>query len=69
MIMGANIGTSVTSTIVAIGHIGNRREYEKAVAGASVHDFFNIITVIILFTVEITTGALSSSAGWLAGLL
>ncbi|MFK7925553.1 MAG: Na/Pi symporter [Bacteroidia bacterium] len=66
LIMGANIGTSVTSTIVAMGHIGNRKEYEKAVAGASVHDFFNIITVIILFTLEMTTHALSGSAIWLS---
>ncbi|MEM6802259.1 MAG: Na/Pi symporter [Bacteroidota bacterium] len=66
MIMGANIGTSVTSTIVSLGHIGNREEYKRAVAGASVHDFFNIITVIVVFTIEMLTGALSSSALWLA---
>ncbi|WNJ19998.1 Na/Pi symporter [Pontibacter sp. G13] len=67
MIMGANIGTSVTSTIVAMGHITNREEYKKAVAGACVHDFFNIITVIILFTVETTTHMLSDAAIYLAG--
>ncbi|MEL6250499.1 MAG: Na/Pi symporter [Bacteroidota bacterium] len=66
MIMGANIGTSVTSTIVSLGHIGNREEYKRAVAGASVHDFFNILTVIVVFTIEMLTGALSSSALWLA---
>lgn len=62
MIMGANIGTSVTSTIVSLGHIGDRDEYPKAVAAATVHDFFNIITVSVLFTLEVTTGILSSSA-------
>jgi len=66
MIMGANIGTSVTSTIVSLGHITNREEYKRAVAGASVHDFFNIITVLIVFSIEIMTGALSTSALWLA---
>lgn len=69
MIMGANIGTSVTSTIVSLGHIGNREEYQKAVAGASVHDFFNIITVVILFTLETTTHALSGISGWMAELV
>lgn len=69
MIMGANIGTSVTSTIVSLGHIGNKEEYKRAVAGASVHDFFNIITVIIVFTIEITTGALSSASLWLAEVI
>ena len=43
MIMGANIGTAVTSTIVSLGHIGNRDEFEGAVSGASVHDFFQYI--------------------------
>lgn len=66
LIMGANIGTSVTSTIVSLGHIGNKEEYKRAVAGASVHDFFNIITVLVVFTLEVTTGILSSSALWLA---
>ncbi len=66
MIMGANIGTSVTSTIVSLGHIGNRSEYQKAISAATVHDFFNIITVIILFILEISTGALSAAATGLA---
>ena len=69
MIMGANIGTSVTSTIVSLGHIGNREEYQRAIAGASVHDFFNIITVLVLFTLEMTTGLLAKTSSWLAGIV
>lgn len=68
MIMGANIGTSVTSTIVSLGHIGNKTEYQRAISAATVHDFFNIITVFLLFTLEITTGALSTTATTLADL-
>ena len=40
MIMGANIGTSVTSTIVALGHVPKRIEFQKAISSATVHDFF-----------------------------
>lgn len=69
IIMGANIGTSVTSTIVAIGHIGNRNEYRKAIAAATVHDFFNLITVVILFPLEMMFGILSRPAAALADLL
>ena len=69
MIMGANIGTSVTSTIVSLGHIGNRKEYQRAMAGATVHDFFNIITVIVLFTLEMTTGILANVSTWLANTI
>ena len=66
MIMGANIGTSVTSTIISLGHIGNKKEYRKAIAAATVHDFFNIITVLILLPLELIFGLLSDSAIFLA---
>lgn len=54
-IMGANIGTAVTSTIVALGYISNRDEFELAVAGSTLHGLFNILTAGILFVVELTT--------------
>lgn len=55
MIMGANIGTSVTSTIVAMGQLGDGDELERAFAGATVHDMFNFLTVFILLPVEAST--------------
>lgn len=76
MIMGANLGTSVTNTIVSLGHIKNRDHFEKAFAAATVHDFFNILTVLVLLPLELMFGfiekmALSSSNylyGNIAGL-
>lgn len=68
MIMGANIGTSVTSTIVALGHVPRRTEFQKAISSATVHDFFNLLVVAILFPVEYFTGALSSAGATLAHL-
>lgn len=58
MIMGANIGTSVTNTIVSMGFLGNGDELERAFAGATVHDCFNFLTVAILLPVEAATGLL-----------
>lgn len=55
MLMGANIGTSVTNTLVAMTQIGNREEFERAFAAATVHDMFNWSTVILLFTIEVCT--------------
>ena len=49
IIMGSNIGTTVTNVIVSLGLIGNKEEFRRAFAGATMHDFFNIMTVIILF--------------------
>ena len=69
MVMGANIGTSVTSTIIALGYIGNRKEYQKAIAGATLHDLFNIITAILLLGLELGFGLLSYSADWLASFI
>eukprot|EP00322_Chrysochromulina_rotalis_P000819 CAMPEP_0115868098 /NCGR_PEP_ID=MMETSP0287-20121206/21113_1 /TAXON_ID=412157 /ORGANISM="Chrysochromulina rotalis, Strain UIO044" /LENGTH=555 /DNA_ID=CAMNT_0003322733 /DNA_START=78 /DNA_END=1745 /DNA_ORIENTATION=- len=58
LIMGANIGTSVTSTIVAMGQIGQVDEFQRAFAAATVHDMFNFLTVAILLPTEAATGVL-----------
>lgn len=69
MIMGANIGTSVTSTIISLGHIGKRQEFRKAVAAATVHDFFNIITVLVVLPLEYFFGVLSTTSIYFAELI
>lgn len=56
IIMGANIGTTVTNTLVSLGHVGRRGEFRKAIAAATVHDFFNLICVSIMFPLELITG-------------
>lgn len=66
IIMGANIGTSVTNTIVSLGHMGNREEFRRAYGGAVVHDVFNWLTVLVLLPIELATGFLRRSATWLA---
>ena len=43
IIMGANIGTSITNIIVSLGHIRNDVEFKRAFSASVVHDFFNII--------------------------
>lgn len=58
IIMGANIGTSVTSTIVAMGQMGDGDQLERAFAGATVHDMFNFMTVGVLLPLEWATGYL-----------
>lgn len=59
IIMGANIGTTVTNTLVALGQITWRQEFRRAFAAATVHDFFNLLTVLVLFPLEITFGYLT----------
>lgn len=68
-IMGANIGTSITNTIVAMGHIINKNEFRRAFSASIVHDFFNVLIVLLLFPLQWATGFLSNSANWLASLI
>jgi solute carrier family 34 (sodium-dependent phosphate cotransporter) len=65
MVMGANIGTSVTNTIVSLGLVSNRDEFRKAFEVATVHDFFNLIVVLILFPLELYLHLLERSATWI----
>ena len=62
MIMGANIGTTVTNTLVSLGSIRQSDEFKRAFAAATVHDFFNLLAVAILLPIELLTGALSNIA-------
>lgn len=66
IVMGANVGTSVTNTIVSLGHIARKDEFERAMGAATVHDFFNLISVAIFFPLELATGFLSKAARGLA---
>ena len=66
MIMGANVGTTVTNTIVSLGHIAQGAEFRRAFAAATVHDFFNLMAVAILFPLEWATGFLSYASVFLA---
>ena len=69
MIMGANIGTTVTNTVVSLAHMGRREEFFRAFSVATCHDFFNFITVAVLLPLEITTGYLRRAAVMLASTL
>lgn len=66
MVMGANIGTTVTNTIVSLAHMGRPDEFRRAFAAATCHDFFNFLAVLVLLPIEISTGYLQKSAHYLA---
>ena len=65
MVMGANLGTTVTNTLASLGHMRRDMEFRRAFAAATVHDFFNILAVIVFLPLELATGYLSSTAGWI----
>ncbi|GEK09060.1 Na/Pi symporter [Pseudoalteromonas sp. SCSIO 43201] len=66
MVMGANIGTTITNTLVSIGHIRSKEEFKRAFAASTVHDFFNLLAVVIFLPLEIMFGILEKFASSLA---
>jgi sodium-dependent phosphate cotransporter len=66
MVMGANIGTTVTNTLVSLGHIRHSSEFQRAFAAATVHDFFNVLAVAVLLPIEILFGVISGIAEWIS---
>lgn len=68
MMMGANIGTSITNTIVSLGHVSDKREFQRAFNAATIHDFFNVFAVLIFLPLEIMFGMLETLSGAMVSL-
>ncbi len=68
IVMGANIGTSVTNVLVSMGHLRVKSELERAFSAAVVHDMFNILTVLVLLPLQIIFNVLGRSASFLASV-
>ncbi len=62
MVMGANIGTTVTNTLVSLGHVRHSSEFKRAFAAATVHDFFNVLAVAVILPLEVLFGLVSRVA-------
>lgn len=69
MVMGANIGTTVTNTLVSLAHMGRKQEFYRAFSVATCHDFFNFMAVLLLLPLELATGYLQKTATAITGLL
>ena len=63
MVMGANVGTTVTNTIVSFGHVKRPGEFRNAFAAATVHDFFNLLSILIFLPLELAFGILEKLSG------
>lgn len=62
MVMGANIGTTVTNTLASLGHVRQSAYFERALAAATMHDYFNVLSVAVLLPLEIAFGVVSRIA-------
>lgn len=66
IVMGANIGTTVTCVLVSLGQIGKRREFRRAFSASLVHDMFNLSAVALLFPLNWKFGIIEKPANWIA---
>ncbi|MEN8132334.1 MAG: Na/Pi symporter [Pseudomonadota bacterium] len=69
MVMGANIGTTITNTLVSLGHIRSKDEFRRAFSAATVHDFFNLLGVVIFLPLEMAFGLLEKASLFIANLV
>lgn len=68
ILMGANVGTTMTSTLVSLGAAVDREQFRRAFSAASVHDMYNLLAVIIFLPLELMFGLLARVGTWFAGL-
>jgi sodium-dependent phosphate cotransporter len=69
VIMGANIGTSITGLLVSLGRVRHRDEFKRSLAAASCHDFFNVLSVILFFPLELKFRIISGPVTRIAAAL
>ena len=62
IIMGANVGTSVTNLLVSLSHSTKNGEFKKAFSVAVVHDIFNVLTLLVIFPLEMAFHLIEKSA-------
>lgn len=65
MVMGANVGTTVTNLIVSMAHITRGDEFKRAFAGSVVHDFFNLCAVVVLLPLQAYFNIIGASSLYL----
>ena len=53
MIMGSNMGTTLTSSIVSLGQVAEPEDFRRAYAAATIHDGFNLLSILIFFPLEL----------------
>jgi len=62
MVLGANLGTTITNTIVAFGikRGMTTEEFKSTIPGVIVDDVYEVLTISLLFTLELATGFLGN---------
>ena len=65
IVMGANLGTTITNTLVSLGYIGEDEDFERGFAAATIHDCFNLLALLLFFPLEWLLHPLERLSQWL----
>lgn len=68
IIMGANLGTSVTNTVVSLFVYRKKQNFEIAMTAGIVHDMYNMMSVVFMLPLELLLHPLEYSAIWMVNL-
>jgi sodium-dependent phosphate cotransporter len=69
IIIGANLGTTVTPTLVALTFVGSRTDFRRALGASTIHDFYNWLSLLIFFPIELIWHPLERISGTLTNAL
>lgn len=66
LLIGANLGTTMTSSLVSLGMARNPEMFRRGYAAATVHDMYNLTATVIFLPLELAFGFLEKASDWLA---
>lgn len=69
IIMGANLGTSVTNTVVSLIVYRKKQNFEIAMTAGIVHDMYNMMSVVFMLPLELLFHPLEYSSAAMLNLL
>lgn len=69
IVLGANVGTTITSFVASLSHITKKSEFRKATSTAAIHSLFNIFTVLLIFPIQYYTNFLGIVSSKISGFI
>lgn len=69
IILGANLGTTITPGIVSFSYVGDRDRFRRAFTSASLHTWFNLTFVAVVFLLELLFRPLQHLTDLITGVI
>lgn len=63
IMLGAEMGSSLTNALISLTQSGNRDQFRRAFAAVTLNDVFNFLTYFIFLPIEMATGKKKQSRG------